>query len=61
MVGIDKTQVRLLQHPGPLDKHPVRTVDQNFGDAGIAQQHLKRTEAGQLIDDFFSQALHLVA
>ncbi|MNJ33823.1 hypothetical protein D3C77_285130 [compost metagenome] len=61
MMGVDKAQVGLLQHAGPLDKHPVRAVDQNLGDAGVAQQHLQRTEAGQFIDNLLGQALHLVA
>ncbi|MCY1431034.1 hypothetical protein D9M71_469950 [compost metagenome] len=39
----------------------MRAVDQDFGDAGIAQQHFKRTEAGQFVDDFLGQAFHLVA
>ncbi|MNZ48618.1 hypothetical protein D3C78_663660 [compost metagenome] len=61
MMGVDKAQVSLLQHAAALHKHPVRTVDQNLGDTGITQQHFQRAEAGQLIDDFLSQALHLIA
>ncbi|MNH02405.1 hypothetical protein D3C79_616440 [compost metagenome] len=61
VLGIDETQVGLLQLPGPLDEHPVRSVDQNLGDTGVTQQHLQRPEPGQLVDQFFGQALHFVA
>ncbi len=49
-----------MQQAIAFEKHPVRPVDQDFGHGGIAQQHLQRAEAGQLIDDFLGQPFHLI-
>jgi hypothetical protein len=60
VVRIDKAQVTLVQQTVALDEHPVRAVDQNLGHRRIAQQHFQRAETGELVDDLFGQALHLV-
>ena len=60
VVRIDKAQVAQVQHAVAFDEHPVRAVDQNFGHRAVAQQHFQRAETGQLVDDFFGQALHLI-
>ncbi len=49
-----------MQHAIALDKYLAWPVDQNFRHRGVAQQHFQRTEAGQFVDQFFSQALHFV-
>jgi len=61
MVVVDETQVALVQQAVAFDEHSVRAVDQDFSDGCIAQQHLKRPETGEFVDDFFCQALHFIA
>jgi len=60
MMRVDKTQIALAQYPRTLNKHTVRTVHQNFRHRRVAQQHFKRTEPRQFVDDFFAQTFHLV-
>jgi len=57
---VDKTQVALTQQTLAFNEHPIRAVDQNFGNGRVSQQYFKRAKTGQFIDDFFGQPLHLI-
>ena len=61
MVVVDEAQVALVEPPFPLDEHPARSVDEDFRDAGIAQEDLQRAEAGEFVDHLFGQAVQFVA
>lgn len=61
MVVVDEAQVALVEPPFPLDEHPARPVDEDFRDAGIAQEDLQRAEAGEFVDHLFGQAVQFVA
>ena len=61
VVVVDKAQFALVQDAVALDKHPVRAIDQNFGDRRIAQQDFQRAKAGELVNDFLGQPFHFIA